>query len=217
MATSVNASPMKVYVMLFMLVMMCYVVFIIMQTMRKSNKDLEHFAEESPTYKFRLEVMKVFDLYMNRNPSPQEIEKYAKIGNEQDILLAILKDFNITASDLNKDKLSKYAVREEYKNDHASKSAGDADDADSESGEAPMGDASGVEKLLAETYKEMNIDNMGGASKGVSQSVDPPLPSVAGKAEGPVVVLNRKHYDDLKNRVVELHALVTGFDSSKQA
>lgn len=189
MPSSVNASPMKVYVMLFMLVVMCYVVFIIIQTTQKRNKDLEHFVEESPNYKYRLEVMKVFDLYMNRNPTPDEIEKYARIGNEQDILLAILKDFNISASDVNKEKLGKYAegVKEEYM-----AVAGDSDDDDEKVVEvpAPTTAPAAVDKLLAETYKEI-------------KSVD---------SSGADLKVTRKQYDDLKNRVVELHAVVTAMD-----
>ena len=102
---AINASPEKIYLVLFVLVIIGYTVFIIMRTMKKSTVDVEHFVESNPDYQYRMEVIKVFDLYMNRNPTPDEIQKYAQLKNEQEILLAFLKDFNIQASDINKDKL----------------------------------------------------------------------------------------------------------------
>ena len=112
---SVNATPVKVYVMLFVLVTLGYLTYFILRSLKNSS-EVEHFMEENPDYKYRLEVMKVFDLYLNRNPSSEEIDKYSVLRNEQDILLTIMKDFNINASDIDQSKLSKYNVKveEEY-------------------------------------------------------------------------------------------------------
>ena len=79
MPLSINASPLKVYIMLFSLVVIGYVAFIVTRSLKSSSVEVEHFIEENPQYKYRMEVMKVFDLYLNRNPSTDEIEKYSKI------------------------------------------------------------------------------------------------------------------------------------------
>lgn len=110
---SINASPEKAYIILFILLIIGYSIFLIIRTLRKTNPvEVEHFVEEHPDYQYRMEVMKVFDLYMSRNPTPEEIDKYAVLRNEQEILLAFLRDFNINANDVNKDKLAKYAEKE---------------------------------------------------------------------------------------------------------
>jgi hypothetical protein len=117
MPSAVNASPAKVYVMLFALVVVGYVIFVIMKSLKNTNVEVEHFMDEHPNYKYRMEVMKVFDLYLNRNPNTEELEKYSKIQNEQDILLAILQDFQINVNDIDASKLTKYSgvgVEEEF-------------------------------------------------------------------------------------------------------
>jgi hypothetical protein len=73
----------------------------------KTN-DVEHFVEERDDYKYRMEVMKVFDIYLGRNATPEEINKYAVQTNEHDILLSILKDFNINASAIDQSKIVQY-------------------------------------------------------------------------------------------------------------
>ena len=110
-------TPTKMYALLFALVIVAYGAFMIMKSLNKSITEVEHFVEEAPDadYKYRLEVMKVFDLYLNRNPTAEEIGKYAILRNEQDILLAILKDFNISASDIDASKLAKYNSKDEKK------------------------------------------------------------------------------------------------------
>jgi hypothetical protein len=53
----------------------------------------EHFtAEPSDSYVSRMNVMSVFDTLLSRKPTGEEIEKYSKLKNEQDILSAIMKD-----------------------------------------------------------------------------------------------------------------------------
>ena len=99
--------------MLFIVIIIGYSIFLIIRSLnRTSPVGAEHFIQENPDYQYRMEVMKVFDLYLNRNPTNDEIEKYSKLKNEQEILLAFLRDFNISASDLNKEKLAQYAEKE---------------------------------------------------------------------------------------------------------
>lgn len=43
-------------------------------------------------YDSRMQTINIFHLVTNRKPSAQEISKYSVLGNEQDILVAILKD-----------------------------------------------------------------------------------------------------------------------------
>lgn len=119
MALSSNATPFKMYLILFVILFVGYIAFIVIKSLKMSNSiEVEHFVEESPNYKYRLEVMKVFDLYLNRNPTPEEINKYAAIGNEQDILLEILKDFDIKSGKIEEEyadyKRSHVEIEEEY-------------------------------------------------------------------------------------------------------
>jgi hypothetical protein len=103
MAVSINATPYKVYVMLFMIIFIAYGTFIIVKVFNRKNVDYEHFkvSEEDSTYQYRMEVIKIFDMYLHRNPTPEEIDKYSELKNEQEILLAVLRDFNVdTTSDV---------------------------------------------------------------------------------------------------------------------
>lgn len=111
MGLSINATPLKVYVILFLCVFIVYGILIITRALNKHSVEVEHF-EENPDYQYRMEVIKIFDLYMNRNPTPDEISKYAQLHNEQEILLAFLRDFNINASDIDSSKLKHYAEKE---------------------------------------------------------------------------------------------------------
>lgn len=110
--TSINATPGKVYVIMFILLVIGYSIFLITKTLSRNTVEVEHFVEDKQDYQHRMEVIKIFDLYMSRKPTPDEIDKYSKLGNEQEILLSFLKDFNISASDLNKEKLAEYAAKE---------------------------------------------------------------------------------------------------------
>lgn len=66
----------------------------------KNEQGKEHFTTEPLTdYQARMTVMKVFDTVLLRKPKPDEIDKYSKITNEQDMLVAVLSDYKGTASD----------------------------------------------------------------------------------------------------------------------
>jgi hypothetical protein len=93
----------KFYIMLFGIIAICYVVFATVKMFSSKNGNFEHFEDASYTY--RMEVMKVFDLYLKRNPTSEEIDKYSALKNEHDILTKILTDFNISAVDVDKAKL----------------------------------------------------------------------------------------------------------------
>jgi hypothetical protein len=87
-----------------------YLVWLVLNLM-KSKFCMEHFTEvseedkSSSSYESRMNVMKVFDTVLHRKPTNNEIEKYSKIHNEQDMLVEVLADFNV---------LSDKAVGEEF-------------------------------------------------------------------------------------------------------
>jgi hypothetical protein len=128
---AIFGSPVKLYMLLFLFALVLWVVYYVSFTMTKKS---EHFADliesepevhkesitqeldsshvtgedalnsECNLYNLRQEVINIFELYMSRKPSIDEIQKYSVKGNEQDILLAIIKDFNIPASESEKNK-----------------------------------------------------------------------------------------------------------------
>lgn len=119
----------------------------------------EHFVEDD--YEARLHVMKIFDLVLNRKPTSEEIDKYSKFHNEQDILLQIIKDFKSNDSivqeesvqEEKKDELNTTETFEESKsNDDISNSFGDITSMLKEK-------AKKLVKQLDETVKEKYIDD----------------------------------------------------------
>ena len=87
---------------LFVVVLVMYIAVILYKHAQQPNKkevgkDIEHFTEggdavSEDKYKARLAVMTVFEGHAKRKPTPEEIEKYSKYENEQDILTAVLQD-----------------------------------------------------------------------------------------------------------------------------
>lgn len=60
------------------------------------TKPTEHFVNETlDDYNARMTVMKIFDTVLHRKPLPEEIDKFAKFTNEQDMLVAVLTDYKI--------------------------------------------------------------------------------------------------------------------------
>lgn len=55
----------------------------------------EHFVDGQHLndYEARMHVMSVFDTVLKRKPTADEIDKYAVITNEQDMLVAVLADY----------------------------------------------------------------------------------------------------------------------------
>jgi hypothetical protein len=107
----VALSPGKIYALLFLAVVVVYIAYFVVQHIFKrprvehfrdmGSKDLLKRAEKDcKLYNMRQEVMNIFELYMGRKPIPEEIGKYSIHGNEQDILIAVIKDFNIATSDV---------------------------------------------------------------------------------------------------------------------
>ena len=74
---------------LFLFVAIVYLVWIV------TKKPTEHFTLDD--YQARMTVMKIFDTVLHRKPQPDEIDKYSKVDNEQDMLIAVLADYNIAA------------------------------------------------------------------------------------------------------------------------
>ncbi len=87
-----SVSANKLYVVLFAAVVCACLIAVYVKYDRRNH--IEKF-EESADYKYRLEVMRIFDTHLQRNPTPDEIEKYIKLGNEQDILMEITKDYKL--------------------------------------------------------------------------------------------------------------------------
>jgi hypothetical protein len=83
----------NVVLVLFFVVALAYLFYVVYTTYFKKQE--EHFTELSD-YQARMTVMKVFDTVLHRKPAPDEIDKYAKITNEQDMLVAVLADYNVT-------------------------------------------------------------------------------------------------------------------------
>lgn len=59
----------------------------------KNHNRKEKFTDSNDAYQSRLTVIDVFDSYLQRNPTPKEINRYSSLKNEQDILAAVMKDF----------------------------------------------------------------------------------------------------------------------------
>lgn len=83
----------NIYIMLFIFIGLAYVLFLVYQNVYANQK--EHFEEpvNDKQYKANLQVIKVFDVVLNRKPTNEELEKYGKSENEQDILIAVMNDF----------------------------------------------------------------------------------------------------------------------------
>jgi len=90
-------SKENVVLVLFFMIALVYLLYVVYTTYFKKQE--EHFTEDNnlTDYQARMTVMKVFDTVLHRKPQPDEIDKYAKITNEQDMLVAVLADYNVTA------------------------------------------------------------------------------------------------------------------------
>jgi hypothetical protein len=121
-------SPGKLYLVLFFFVLIAYGAYYTTVLVKKHNEHFADLLEEEElvkdselkeknglelpekdknikevstckNYNMRQEVLNIFDLYLGRKPSVEEIEKYSKVGNEQDILISVIKEFNIASSE----------------------------------------------------------------------------------------------------------------------
>lgn len=84
-------TPLNIFLSIALVLSVTYLLYLFYK-----KTSTEHFTEDE--YNSRLDVIKVFDLVLNRKPSPEEIEKYSKFNNEQDILVHVLKDFKKESS-----------------------------------------------------------------------------------------------------------------------
>ena len=82
---------------LFILILVAVAYIIYVSYVSSKNHLREHFSNDT-SYDARLETMKVFELVLNRKPTPDEIDKYSKYKNEQDILVHVLSDFKSTVT-----------------------------------------------------------------------------------------------------------------------
>jgi hypothetical protein len=86
----------NIYLLLTLVIILAYVL-VYFFVIRKNSK--EHFTTEQNDYESRLQVMKVFDMIVKRKPTTEEVEKYSKINNEQDLLVQILQDYTNSTSE----------------------------------------------------------------------------------------------------------------------
>lgn len=87
-----------VYVSILAIILVGWVIYFVINYKADSKK--EHFTEEGSNYDARLQVMKIFDMVLSRKPTTEEIEKYSKIKNEQDMLVQILQDYKNTGTQI---------------------------------------------------------------------------------------------------------------------
>lgn len=83
-----------VYVSILAIILIGWLIYFVINAKAKK----EHFTEDGADYDSRLQVMKIFDMVLSRKPTTEEIEKYSKIKNEQDMLVQILQDFKSTST-----------------------------------------------------------------------------------------------------------------------
>lgn len=83
----------NIYIMLFLAIGIAYVIFLVYQNLYANQKEGFEEPVNDKQYKSNLQVIKVFDVVLNRKPTNEELDKYGKIDNEQDILIAVMNDF----------------------------------------------------------------------------------------------------------------------------
>jgi len=102
---------MNVILVIFLLLGMCYLVWLLFNYFKSNfcRNSTEHFTQlltasvgqesnvvtSEADYDSRLNVIKVFDTVLHRKATPEELIKYGAIQNEQDILVAVLADFQV--------------------------------------------------------------------------------------------------------------------------
>jgi hypothetical protein len=173
-----NQSKGNAILMVFFLVALAYLAWIVYAALRSRKKDaLEHFTDSDKTvqssdspdpaltgYESRMTVMKVFDNLLHRKPEIAEIEKYADITNEQDMLVTVIADYDITPAEtfVASDKAAAVAASSDAGTTAtATVAANDASastnaDSGSTSASASMLDIKSIEKKLDAIIEEAN-------------------------------------------------------------
>lgn len=82
----------KIYIIIFALIFVGFVGYYLTMVSPIKGVNAEHFTTDED-YESRLHVIKVFDGYLHRNPTMEEITKYSMHKNEQDILTSVMRDF----------------------------------------------------------------------------------------------------------------------------
>lgn len=82
----------KVYLIILAVIIVGFLAYFTTMNAPVFGVTTEHFTSDGD-YESRLHVIKVFDGYLHRNPTMDEIKKYSAFTNEQDILTAVTKDF----------------------------------------------------------------------------------------------------------------------------
>lgn len=83
----------KIYIVIFSIIAIGYLVYFTTMSTPFRLTTAEHFTSDEE-YISRLHVIKVFDGYLHRNPTMDEMKKYSEFTNEQDILTNVMKDYN---------------------------------------------------------------------------------------------------------------------------
>lgn len=207
-----SLSAGKVTLAVFLVVIVCYTIFFITQYIKKNQKQAEHFTELSDAkpmskaakdchlYNIRQEVMNIFELYLKRKPSAEEIAKYEKLDNEQDILVAIVKDFNISSSEVEDKKGTLDGMR---KDECVVQEEAHEETLDIIQRKAEIKHEMRKEKPIVETTsqepkgKEAYQDNLADYNTALAPTH---------------IALERKDYEELKNKVKTLMTYVEDMD-----
>ena len=112
----------NVILLIFLIVGIAYLAWIVYSGYKG---DFEHFtttaASETPDYNARMNVLKVFDTILHRKPTISEIDAYSKkFNNEQDLLSAVVTDFNVqppsTGTDTTEKEVPAFGVNNNTEN-----------------------------------------------------------------------------------------------------
>ena len=93
MCIELKMEPISQTNLILIIILVCATLLLVYIVYSK-KKNMEHFSspESGTKYENRMNVMKIFNTVLDRKPTLKEIEKYADIDNEHDMLNAIMAD-----------------------------------------------------------------------------------------------------------------------------
>jgi hypothetical protein len=221
---NIMLSSGKVTVMIFMAVIVVYIVFYIVTTLRTENASSgkEHFVavpnlnempppkDDCEMYNLRNEVINIFDIFLKRKATTEEIEKYSALGNLNDILLGITKDFVISSSEIE----SKRPSLEEMRKDACKVVSTPKDDPNA--GKTVLSEDVVDEEVISFTSVERTssskdkdkIDKVSKIDLSVEAKTEKFAESSTKQNDEPRVCIPLKSYEELKSKLLELQKQV---------